>query len=215
MHPDTVERWSKHYTDSVHALVASLKPSFGSKWSADEKFKKVKGEDYWPFTIMDTTTRFVLSWDVAAEKMAYDATSLLKAASGAAGFRPRIFVPYDPLAYSVAFRKVFWSCRGLRPIHIRGCHWLKKFCTSNGRERFNGELAHIFDSIRGIQDPESHRFKLIILHHNFIRPHMGLGGRTAVAAAGITIKDPPQMTLMRTPPYSRGTKRAKGIKAKV
>ena len=61
---------------------------------------------------------------------------------------------------------------------------------------FNGELAHILDSISGIQDPESHRFKLIILHHNFIRPHMGLGWRTPAAAAGIKIKGPSWMTFI-------------------
>ena len=66
---------------------------------------------------------------------------------------------------------------GLRSIHIRDCHWLKKFCSNNGHERFNWELADILDRIRGIRDPESHLFKLIILHHNFIRPHMGLAGR--------------------------------------
>ena len=209
VHPDTLTRWSKHYTDSVHTLVASLKPSFGSKWSADEKFKKVKGEDCWLFTVMDTTTRFVLSWNVAAEKMAYDATGLLKAARGVAGFRPRIFVTDGPHAYAVAFRKVFRSCRGMRPVHIRDCHWLKKFYSNNGHERFNGELADILDRIRGIRDPESHLFKLIILHHNFIRPHMGLGGRTPAAAAGITIKGPPWMTLIENAALLERDKKSK------
>ena len=45
VHPDTMRRWSKQYTGLVYTLVDSLKPSFGIKWSADEKFKKVKGED--------------------------------------------------------------------------------------------------------------------------------------------------------------------------
>ena len=145
---------------------------------------------------MDTTTRFVLSWDVSTKKMTYDATSLLKAARGVAGFRPRIFVTDGLHAYSVAFGKVYRSCRGLRSIHIRDCHWLKKFCSNNGHERLNGELAHIPDRIRRIRDPGSHLFKLIMLHHNFIRPHMGLDGKTPAAAAGITIKGQPWITLI-------------------
>ena len=196
VHPDTVRHWSKQYTGLVNTLVDSLKPSFGTKWSADEKFKKVKGTDYWLFTVMDTTTRFVLSWDVSTKKMAYNATGLLKATRGVAGFRPRIFVTDGLHAYAAAFRKVYRSCQGLRSIHIRDCHWLKKFCSNNGHERFNGELADILDRIRGIRDPESHLFKLIILHHNFIRPHMGLGGRTPAVAAGITIEGPTWMTLI-------------------
>ena len=196
VHPDTMRRWSKQYTGLVHTLVGSLKPSFGTKWSADEKFKKVKGTDYWLFTVMDTTTRFVLSWDMSTKKMTYNATSLLKAARGVAGFRPRIFVTDGLHAYSVAFGKVYRPCRGLRSIHIRDCHWLKKFCSNNGHERLNGELADILDRIRGIQDPGSHLFKLIMLHHNFIRPHMGLGGKTPAAAAGIEINGPPWITLI-------------------
>ena len=145
---------------------------------------------------MDTTTRFVLSWDVSTEKMVYNATGLLKAARGVAGFRLRIFVTNGLHAYAVAFGKVYRLCQGLRPIHIRDCHWLKKFCSNNGHERFNGELADILDRIRGIRDPESYLFKLIILHHNFIRPHMGLGGKTPAAVAGIEIKGPPWITLI-------------------
>ena len=196
VHPDTITRWSKHYADSVHALAASLKPSFGSKWSADEKFKRIGGKDCWLFTVMDTATRFVLSWDVAASKMSYDATNLLKAARDAAGFKPRIFVTDGLHAYSVAFKKAFLASRGPRPVHIRDCHWLKKFCSNNGHERLNRELADILDGIKVIRDPESHLFKLIILHHNFIRPHMGLGGKTPAAAAGITIEGPQWMTLI-------------------
>ena len=54
------------------------------------------------------------------------------------------------------------------------------------------ELADILGIIRGIRDPESHPFGLIMLHHNFIRPHTGLGGKSPVA--GITIEGPPWMT---------------------
>ena len=35
VHPDTMRRWSKQYAGLVHTLVDSLKPSFGTKWSAD------------------------------------------------------------------------------------------------------------------------------------------------------------------------------------
>lgn len=33
-----------------------------------------------------------------------------------------------------------------------------------------------------------------MLHHNFVRPHMGLGGATPAAAARITIEGPSRMT---------------------
>ena len=123
VHPDTVRRWSKQYTGLVHTLVDSLKPSFGTKWSADEKFKKVKGTDYWLFTVMDTTTRFVLSWDVSTKKMTHNATSLLKTACAVAVFRPRIFVT-DGCMHTPrrSGRCTDRAGAPLCSIHIRDCH---------------------------------------------------------------------------------------------
>ena len=106
------------------------------------------------------------------------------------GIPARTFVTGGP--HAAAFRKVFRSCLDVRPVHIRDCHWLKKFCSNSGREMLDRELADILGIIRGIRDPESHPFGLIMLHHNFIRPHTGLGGKAPVA--GITIEGPPWMT---------------------
>ena len=148
VHPDTLTRWSKHYADSGHTPVAPPEQSFGSARTESSS----RGEDGWPFTFMDTTTRFVLSRDVAAEKMAYDTTGLLKAVRNTAGFRPRIFATGGPHAHAMAFREVFRSCRGLRPVHIRDSRWLKKFCGNSGHEWLNGELADILDRISGIRN---------------------------------------------------------------
>ena len=93
---------------------------------------------------------------------------------------------------------MYRSCRGPPVLNPhQGLPLAEKILQQQrSHERLNGELAHILDSIRGIQDPESHLFKLIILHHNFIRPYMGLGGKTSAAASGITIEGPTWMTLI-------------------
>ena len=59
---------SRQRADPVHTLTAS-KPSFGSKRSADEKFKRIGGKDRWLFAVTGAAARFALSRDVAASKM--------------------------------------------------------------------------------------------------------------------------------------------------
>ena len=129
--------------------------------------------------------------------MNYDAMGLLPdKARLATGFRPRVFVTDKLRPFRKAFKKIFWSGRGPRPVHVADCHWMKKYCSNNGHERFNGELGDVLKGVRGIKKCESPLFKLLIVHHNFIKPHLGLGGMTPAKAAGITIKGPPWRTLI-------------------
>ena len=64
----------------------------GSRWSTDEKFKKIRGQDRWLLAVMDNATRFILSYHMSPIKRNYDATSLFKAAKERAGFTPKILV---------------------------------------------------------------------------------------------------------------------------
>ena len=128
--------------------------------------------------------------------MNYDAAGLLDKARLATGFRPRVFVTDGLRPFRKAFKKIFWSGQGPRPVHVADCHWMKKYCSNNGHERFNGELGDVLKGVRGIKKYESPLFKLLTVHHNFIKPHLGLGGMTPAKAAGITIKGPPWRTLI-------------------
>ena len=196
VHPATVARWATHYAGLVERYATTLRPSAGYRWSADEKYKRVSGKECWLFSVIDTATRFVLSWETSTGKMNYDAAGLLDKARLATGFRPRVFVTDGLCPFRKAFKKIFWSGRGPRPVHVADCHWMKKYCSNNGHERFNGELGDVLKGVRGIKKCESPLFKLLIVHHNFIKPHLGLGGMTPAKAAGITIKGPPWRTLI-------------------
>ena len=67
-------------------------------------------------------------------------------------------------------------------------NWTKKYCNNNAHERFNGELGDVLHSVRGLKKSDSSLFTLLIIHHNFIRPHMTPNGKTPSEAAGITLK---------------------------
>ena len=61
-------------------------------------------------------------------------------------------------------------------------------CNTNTQERLNGKFADRFRSARGINREDSLIFRITIIHHNFIKPHGGIGGRTPAEATGIEIR---------------------------
>ncbi len=61
-------------------------------------------------------------------------------------------------------------------------------CDTDTHERPNGELADRFGSARGANGEDSPIFRVAIIHHNFIKPHGGMGGRTPAEAACIEIR---------------------------
>ena len=82
--------------------------------------------------------------------------------------------------------------------HIRDIHIRNKVGNTNTQERLNGEFADRFRSARDINKEDSTIFRITIIHHNFIKPHGGIGGRTPAEAAGIEIRGPDKwFTLIR------------------
>ena len=189
VHVDTVTRNIEHYTKLVEGHVKKIKPPcLGDKWGCDEKHQKVRGRESWIVTVMCTATRFVLAWDISLTKEKYDAAPLLRAAKDIAGGAPRLFITDGLSQYHIAFKKVYQMARGLMCWHIRDIHIRNIVCNTNTQERLNGEFADRFRSARGISKEDSPIFRITIIHHNFIKPHGGIGGRTPAEAAGIEIR---------------------------
>ena len=91
VHRASVQRWADRYVRLVEQYAGRLRPSTGGVRSCDEKFARIMGTDHWVFTVMDTASRFILSWDVSPRKLTYDAVSLFGRARDRAGCIPRIF----------------------------------------------------------------------------------------------------------------------------
>ena len=72
--------------------------------------------------------------------------------------------------------------------HIRDIHIRNRVCNTNTQERLNEEFADRFRSTRGVNREDSPIFRITIIHHNFIKPHGGIGGRTPAEAAGIEVR---------------------------
>jgi hypothetical protein len=59
---------------------------------------------------------------------------------------------------------------------------------NNKMERMNGEVRDREKVMRGLKNLDSPILKGIEVFHNYIRPHMGLDGKTPAEAAGIQVK---------------------------
>ena len=171
----------------------------GYRWHCDDVFFKILGAGRWLFTVMDGRTRFILAWDVSDTKMAYKPLPLFMAARKLAGVVPWVFVTDGLQAFQGAAIKAFKKAGGFRLVHVRDIHLKNKFNGNNMCERLNGEIVNRTKTARGFNltpDPERDRLfgggcpammRMYIVHHNFFRPHSGLGGKTPAEAAGISI----------------------------
>ena len=79
--------------------------------------------------------------------------------------------------------------------HVRHIHAGRTDRNNNQMERFNRELRALERSARGVKTIQTSLFRGMRIHHNFVRPHMGLGstgdghdGLTPARAAGIFVE---------------------------
>ncbi|MGA8858120.1 MAG: transposase, partial [Candidatus Bathyarchaeia archaeon] len=59
---------------------------------------------------------------------------------------------------------------------------------NNKQERLNGEIRDREKIVRGIKSEHSPLLEGYQIYHNYVRPHMGLDGKTPAEVAGIEVK---------------------------
>ena len=72
--------------------------------------------------------------------------------------------------------------------HVKEVHFKNQVANNNIQERLNCEFRDREKTFRGLKKDDSPAITGIKLHHNFIKPHMGLDGDTPASRAGIEIK---------------------------
>ena len=189
VHFTTVYRWVCKYYGIMKPYLEGLKVHVGGRWHGDEIYTRMSGMAMYFFTLMDGKTRFVLSHDIGHSKDNHNATDLLVAAKRRAGRVPRWFVTDGLQAYETAFGHAFAPKNPLHPDceHIREIHLRDQKRNNNIEERLNGEIRDREKTFRGLKKADSPIIANIVLHHNYFRPHRGLGGSTPAEAAGIKI----------------------------
>ena len=184
----SIYNWIRKYTNLLESYIGMIRPVVGTKWHADEAWVKVSGKQKYMFAMMDNKTRFWLAQEVANSKFKHNAKSLLKMGRDVAGITPTEFVTDGLPAYHDAFKKVFQSKKNKdRVKHTNEIHIRHQVKNNNIQERLNGEFRDREKVYRGLKKDISPAFKGYQIYHNYLRPHMGLGGLTPAEMAGIEV----------------------------
>ena len=184
----TIYCWVRKYTKLMKAYLDKITPQVGDTWRADEVFVKIRGELKYVFSMMDDETRFWIAQEVADRKQGHNARGLLQKSKQVTQTKPKVFITDGLPSYEIASRKEFWARdRGSRTVHIRHIR-LQGDKNNNKMERLNGEFRDREKVMRGVKKKDSIIFDGCQLYHNYVRPHMGLDGKTPAEVCGIEIK---------------------------
>ena len=185
----TVWRWASAYGKLLENFQMTCMVT-GYTWHADEIYSKVRGRPMWMFGVMDAETRLIIAHEIVPHKIGYDAAGLFEAAIEAAGKRPDVLITDGLAGFKTGYRKTMYTRAMPRTIHMADTGIRDRHPANNTYERFNGEIRDRIARIRGFKSRDPALLGLLIVYHNFMRPHGGLGGRTPAEAAGITIAGP-------------------------
>ncbi|MDE1830183.1 MAG: DDE-type integrase/transposase/recombinase [Thaumarchaeota archaeon] len=184
----TVYNWIEKYTGLMNAYLSKITPQVGDTWRSDEVFLKISGNMKYLYALMDDETRYWIASQVANTKFKEDITKLFRDGKAIAQKKPKVLITDGAWNFQEAYRKEFGARKvSERAIHIRHIHF-KRDMNNNKMERLNGEVRDREKVMRGLKKMDTPILAGYQLFHNYIRPHMGLEGKTPSEVAGIKIE---------------------------
>ncbi len=139
------------------------------------------------FAMMDDETRFRIAQMVSAHKGTSDVRPMFKEALEVAGKKPKVLISDGAHNFHRAYNKEYWTHFNPRPEHVRDIRFGGEV-HNNKMERQNGEWRDREKVMRSLKREDSPVISGMRSFHNFVRPHMGLNGRTPAEAAGIQVQ---------------------------
>ncbi len=185
----TIIRWVRNYTRMIKEYTDTLMPETSDVWSIDEAVVKVKkteklakGFHVWLWNIIDPHTRFMIATQVSKKREIVDARKIIGKAKETGCPIPNYVISDSLQSYKSAIQKEFND----RVAHIE-TKAIRDGFTNRPVERYHNEIRENLKTRRGLGNDESAQgfVEMLQIYHNFIRPHMGLGGKTPAEAAGI------------------------------
>jgi transposase-like protein len=199
----TVIRWLQKYVRIAKAFVDDLKPELSGIYHVDEIVVRVRktepmkiankcgvqNENYaWLWNLADHNTRFLLASRVSKKREANDARAVFQDAKKLMVKRP-LAVVHDGLhTYNEAFNREFYTNAGPRIENVRSVGQRDEGLNQMV-ERVNNTVRDREKTFRGMDNDRSAQIMAdgIRINYNFIRPHMGLDGRTPAQTAGLDL----------------------------
>ena len=202
----TIQRWVDKFPKIIEAFARKLKAECGDAATVDEKFFSSKGKGRWFFYTRDMKNRFILSSETAADKLNFVADHLFANMLKRLGKRPRFLLSDRLKGFREAFDKLLYTEPELESIQFANLALKGKHVDNNQHERQNGSLDEFLHGRRAFNSDHPGLFRLYVVFHNFLRPHMALGGKTPAEAAGIVVPGHDALrTLIRAAAASRFT----------
>lgn len=183
----TIYNWIKKYTNLMQKYLEKIVPQVGDTWRADEIYMKIRGDMKYLFALMDDESRFLIAQEVADTKYSHDASSLFRKAKEVAQKKPEVMITDGLMSYHNAYLNEFRTMQAPRTVHIRNIT-IRGEKNNNKMERINGEIRDREKVMRGLKKKDTVILDGYKLFHNYIRPHMGLGGQTPADKVGIKIE---------------------------
>jgi transposase-like protein len=182
----TVYRWIKKYVGLMEKYLENIRPQVSDIWRADELFIRVKGKPKYIYALMDDETRFWIAKQVSDSKYVADITPMFHQAKTSTQKKPTVFITDGAPNFSRAYKNEYWTQFGKRTKHISHIHIAGDF-NNNKMERMNGEIRDREKVMRGLKKMDTPIVEGYRIYHNYVRPHMGLEGKTPADLAGIKI----------------------------
>ncbi|MGI0045841.1 MAG: DDE-type integrase/transposase/recombinase [Nitrosotalea sp.] len=185
----TVWNWIRKYVNLMESYLDQIVPQVGDKWRADELYLKVKGNTKYLYALMDDDTRFWIAQQISDNKYRDDISQMFRNGKEATGKKPSVLITDGARNFETAWKKEFRQKNFLdtKTEHVRHIHF-DGDKNNNKMERLNGELRDREKVMRSLKSVDSPILAGMQIHHNFIRCHMGLEGKTPSEVAGIKVE---------------------------
>ena len=185
----TVWNWIRKYVNLMEKYLEKITPQVGDKWRADELYLKVKGNKKYLYALMDDDTRYWIAQQISDNKYKDDISEMFRNGKDIAGKKPSVLITDGARNFMDAWKTEYKQKNFLdkKTEHIRHIHF-DGDKNNNKMERLNGEIRDREKVMRSLKKVDSPILSGMQIHHNFIRSHMALDGKTPSDMAGIKIE---------------------------
>jgi len=191
----TIIRWVQKYVKIAKDFVDGLPPpDLSGIYHVDEMKVHVRkdtsddGHYAWLWNMSDHDTRFLLATRVSQRREVKDARAVFQDAKKLMEKRPLAVVHDGLQSYNEAFNKEFYTLAGPRIENIRSVGQRHEGLNQS-IERINGTIRDREKTFRGMDNDRTAQILSdgLRINYNFVRPHMGLDGKTPAQVAGLDL----------------------------
>lgn len=183
----TIASWTRKFAPLFMLKSKEFLPNnlnHSDEWHIDETVVKIHGKKYYLWAVIDSETRFVLSFHLSPYRSSASAFELLSDAKKHFG-HPGAIVSDRFHAYKTPVKVLFPDCK-----HIR-VDSFKDDISNNLIESFFGTFKDWYNGRKGFKSFTSAKqlICVFIFFYNYVRPHSMLNNLTPAQVAGCNYSD--------------------------